>query len=425
MAKKFQRPKDTRDLLPADLATWQQVEEIARLTAEVYGYSEIRTPVFEPVELFARTIGASTDIVEKEMYAFETAGGDKFALRPEGTAGICRAYLEAGMHKSAPFQKFWYSGPMFRHDKPQKGRYRQFWQFGVEAFGSDDPLLDAEVVRVGAEIIEKAGIDDVSVKLSSIGCMEPDCRPAYREKLKAYFEGKKDELCGDCRRRLETNVLRIFDCKVPGCGEVASAAPKPLDNLCDECAAHFEAVKSGLDAREVIYDVDPMIVRGLDYYTRTVFEYFAEGVEGSQDALGGGGRYDGLIEILDGPHVPAIGLALGLDRIVGRCPVRESDGTKVHIISPSMNQAAQRRALVLSTMLRQRGIQAVMVFGNRSVKSQERVARKSGADFAVIWSPEQEERGVVKVKPLKGQGRQEEVREDELCDWIVQHSQKE
>ncbi|HYM84412.1 MAG TPA: histidine--tRNA ligase, partial [Candidatus Dormibacteraeota bacterium] len=309
-------PRGTRDLLPAERPTWTRVERLASDLAARYGYRAVETPLFEQTAVFERGVGQATDIVEKELFrlAQRSEDGESWALRPEETAGIVRAYVQHGMQTWPQPVKVTLVGPMYRYDRPQAGRYREFRQWDVEAIGDAGPAVDAEIVELGARFFREAGLDDVQVLLNSIG--DGECRPAYLEALVAYYRGRAGKLPDVERRRLETNPLRLLDSKDPAMATINASAPRITDRLCDACAAHFAAVREHLDALGVVYRIEPSLVRGLDYYTRTAFEYYRRGAEGQQQALGGGGRYDGLVELLGGRPTPGIGFAIGIDRVV-------------------------------------------------------------------------------------------------------------
>ena len=309
---KFQVPRGTRDILPSEAEIWQRLEASARCVFHRYNYREIRTPIFESTDLFTRSVGESTDIVRKELYTFQDRKGRSLTLRPEGTAPVVRSFLEHAM--ATPWAtRLYYMGPMFRYERPQAGRYRQFWQIGAELLGSASPIADAEMIDLFVSIIRDFGPETVTVQLNSLG--DATCRPVYRERLKSYFSDHRAELCGDCVERLQTNPLRILDCKVPSCRPIINNAPSVLDSLCPQCLDHFSEVKSALSSLGIVFEVDPKLVRGLDYYTRTVFEVHAPGL-GAQDAVGGGGRYDQLVKELGGPDTPAIGFSIGMERLV-------------------------------------------------------------------------------------------------------------
>ena len=356
------RPKGTQDVKPADVYKWHTVEQIAAETAECYGFKEIRFPTFENTKLFKRSVGDSTDVVQKEMYgvtAKSSANGkddDDFTLRPEGTAGAARAVLENGMLSDALPQKVYYNISCFRHEKPQAGRLREFHQFGAEMYGSASPAADAEMIAMVDAFLRRLGIKGIALNINSIGC--PKCRGEYHKALKSYFEGKKDELCGTCQERLEKNPMRILDCKSPICQGIAKDAPVILDYLCDDCKSHFEKLQKNLTAMNIEFTVNPKIVRGLDYYTKTVFEFVTTSI-GAQGTVCGGGRYDGLIEQLGGAPTPALGFAMGIERLI---MTMESQGCdfiepkKCALYIAAMDEAALEKAIVLTKTLRDDGI---------------------------------------------------------------------
>ena len=388
----FRAPRGTRDLLPADRAPFARLERIARDLALRYGYREMETPLFEQGAVFERGIGEVTDVVEKELFRVAPSRGEereRWALRPEATAGICRAYVEHGMQTWPQPVKLALLGPMFRYDRPQAGRYRQFWQWDVEAIGDAGPAVDAELIELGARFYREAGLADVEIHLNSIG--DPACRPAYVADLAAWFAGHVDALPELERRRLATNPLRLLDSKEPAMAALVAAAPKMTDRLCDACAAHFGAVRAHLDALGVTYRIEPALVRGLDYYTRTAFEFYRVGAEGQQQALGGGGRYDGLVALLGGRPTPGIGFALGLDRIVlalegaGAAPAEESNPIAV-VVGADPSDTAGR--LAVATRLRGAGLAVRADLSTRKLGRQLEAAVKEGAHFAVILGDE-------------------------------------
>ncbi|MDA8353034.1 MAG: histidine--tRNA ligase, partial [Firmicutes bacterium] len=309
---KFRIPRGTQDLLPGEVEKWQYVEEKAKELCRRYHFSEVRTPVFEQTSLFQRGVGETTDIVEKEMYTFEDRGGRSLTLRPEGTASVVRSFVENKLYADTPPTKLYYIGPMFRYERPQAGRQRQFHQFGVEVFGTEEPDVDAEIIDLGYRFYRATGLADVKVELNSVGC--PRCRPVHREALVEYLTPHKEELCKDCQSRLERNPMRILDCKNESCHRITEGAPKVIDFLCDHCGPHFDSVKEALELLEVPFHVNTRLVRGLDYYTQTAFEFVLEGKGGG--SLGGGGRYNGLVEEVGGPETPGIGFAVGLERVL-------------------------------------------------------------------------------------------------------------
>ena len=387
----FRAPRGTRDLLPAETPTWTRLERLGADLAARYGYRRIETPAFEVAAVFERGIGEVTDVVEKELYRIvpRTEESESWALRPEPTAGIARAYVQHGMHTWPQPVKVTETGPMFRYDRPQAGRFRQFYQFDVEAIGDAGPAIDAEIIELGARFYREAGLDGVEVMLNSIG--DPACRPAYIEELTAYYRGHRDDLPPLERKRLERNVLRLLDSKDPAMAAINARAPHITDRLCDACAAHFAAVRGHLDALGVRYRLEPVLVRGLDYYTRTAFEYYVHGREGQQQAIGGGGRYDGLIELLGGRPTPGIGFGIGLDRLVlalqesGRAAVPEPQPVAV-VVGADPDDTISR--LVVATELRATGLDVRADLGRRKLGKQLEAAARDDAHFAVILGDE-------------------------------------
>ena len=393
--------KGFHDILPEDIGRWHHIEDTAKSIFERYGYSEIRIPVLEFTEVFARSLGTSTDIVEKEMYTFTDRDGSSLTLRPEGTAGVVRAYVEDSMYTKSPQSKLYYTGMMFRHERPQKGRYRGFYQIGAELFGSDAPESDAELIAMIDGFFNSVNLGkSVTLELSSLG--DNECRPAYKEKLKEFFTAHRDDLCEDCKRRLDTNPLRILDCKQKGCIEVSKDAPKMLDHLCSSCKEHFARVKEGLDSIGIPYEINPKIVRGLDYYTRTVFEFTTDQL-GAQNAVAAGGRYDGLVKELGGPETPAVGFAMGLERIVLLHKEVTAQGfeRRVDFYIAYLGKEAQNAAFSLAYELRSSGARVDADYGGKSLKSQMKRADKSGARYTVIIGEEELNRGIVKVRDMK------------------------
>lgn len=408
------RPKGTQDVKPADVYKWHTVEQIAAETAECYGFKEIRFPTFENTKLFKRSVGDSTDVVQKEMYgvtAKSSANGkddDDFTLRPEGTAGAARAVLENGMLSDALPQKVYYNISCFRHEKPQAGRLREFHQFGAEMYGSASPAADAEMIAMVDAFLRRLGIKGIALNINSIGC--PKCRGEYHKALKSYFEGRKDELCGTCRERLEKNPMRILDCKSPICQDIAKDAPVILDYLCDGCKSHFEKLQKNLTAMNIEFTVNPKIVRGLDYYTKTVFEFVTTSI-GAQGTVCGGGRYDGLIEQLGGAPTPALGFAMGIERLI---MTMESQGCdfiepkKCALYIAAMDEAALEKAIVLTKTLRDDGIWAEYDLAGRGLKAQMKYANKLGADFSMVLGSNEIESGKANLKNMET-GEQTEI----------------
>jgi histidyl-tRNA synthetase len=415
----FRAPRGTRDLLPDERAAFRRLETIAADLARRYGYREVETPMFEDAAVFERGVGTATDVVEKELFriARRTEEGESWVLRPEPTAGIVRAYIEHGLQTWPQPVKLTMTGPMFRHDRPQAGRFRQFWQFDIEAIGDPGPAIDAEIIELGRTFYRLAGLDGVEILLNSIG--DGACRPAYIEALVAYFEPHAQSLPVLERDRLRRNPLRLLDSKDPGLAELNAAAPRITDHLCEPCAAHFAAVREHLDALGIGYRLEPGLVRGLDYYTRTAFEFFIPGRQGGQQALGGGGRYDGLVELLGGRPTPGIGLGLGLDRIVlalrdagGAASAEAGDATPVAVVVGADPGATAVR-LKVATDLRAAGIAARADLSRRKLAKQFESAAKDRAHFVVIIGDELAD-GNVQLKDLEA-GSQQLVGLDDLA----------
>lgn len=376
--------KGTKDVLPNDVHKNQYIEATALGVAEQFGYKEIRTPVFEHTELFQRGVGDTTDVVQKEMYTFDDKGGRSITLRPEGTAGAVRSYLENGLCNETLPQKVCYITSCYRYEKPQAGRLREFHQFGVECFGTSSPLADAEIIALAKSIFDNLEVKDLSLEINSIGC--PTCRAEYHKALKKYFEDKKDQLCDTCKDRLDRNPMRILDCKSPVCSEIAKDAPVVIDYLCDECKEHFEKVQQYLNAQNIEYKINPKIVRGLDYYTKTVFEFVSNSI-GAQGTVCGGGRYDGLVEELGGQHTASLGFGMGLERLMmlmeaQNCPFPEPNKADLFIVA--MGDKATLKALEISKDMRAEGFGCLMDLNQRSVRAQMKYANKLGAKFNLV-----------------------------------------
>ncbi|WP_294834911.1 histidine--tRNA ligase [uncultured Eubacterium sp.] len=376
--------KGTKDVLPSEVYKNQYIEATCLTVAENFGYKEMRTPVFEHTELFQRGVGDTTDVVQKEMYTFDDKGGRSITLRPEGTAGAARAFLENGLSNEALPQKICYLTSCYRYEKPQAGRLREFHQFGIECFGATSPLADAEMIALAKQIFDELGVKDLHLELNSIGC--PTCRAEYHKALKEYFASRVDELCDTCRDRLDRNPMRILDCKSPVCSEIAKDAPVVLDYLCDECKEHFEKTKSYLDAMNIEYIVNPQIVRGLDYYTKTVFEFVADSI-GAQGTVCGGGRYDGLIEELGGQRTPSLGFAMGLERLqlvmeAQGCEFPEPSRPDLFIVA--MGDKATLKAVEIAKDMRDEGYSVVYDLNGRSLRAQMKYADKINAKYNVV-----------------------------------------
>ena len=411
----LRHPPGTFDVLPADSKPWEGLVATFAGVVEAAGYGLIVTPTFEDISVFQR-VGESTDIVRKEMYDFEDKGGRHVALRPEMTASVARAYIQ---HRPPVPWKAWYGGSNFRYERAQAGRYREFHQVGIEAFGSADPDLDVEVVALGWEFYAALGITRLELLLNSLG--DANCRPQYRQLLLEYLQRHRDELCDEHRERLEDNPLRVLDCKKPQCRAVTSGAPRQVDHLCDACAAHFARVRRGLEQLGVPYTIDPLLVRGLDYYTRTTFEYAGLALESAQNALGGGGRYDGLVAELGGPDTPGVGFALGVERILlaveaegGTARLSRDQGIDVFVVDFAGGETARD----LTAALRAAGVRSDRAFDSRSPKAQFKAADRSGARLALVVGPDEAAGGKVGIKDLKGDGDQETVDLDGVVDEV-------
>ncbi|WP_347487707.1 histidine--tRNA ligase [Desulfoscipio sp. XC116] len=406
------RPRGTADILPGQTENWQYIENVAARVCREYGYREIRTPIFEHTELFIRGVGESTDIVEKEMYTFRDRGERSITLRPEGTASVVRAYLEDKLHAGPQPVKTYYIGPMFRYDRPQAGRLRQFHQFGIEVFGAQQPAADAEVMALAMDFYGRLGLDDLELHINSLGC--PECRAVVREKLQQYFQPVLNELCTNCQDRFTRNPLRILDCKASRCAELAREAPTTADCLCPDCRAHFEKVRQHMQDLGIPYILDKRLVRGLDYYTHTAFEIMAPGI-GAQSSIGGGGRYNGLVEACGGPPTPGIGFALGLERILLALEQRgKLPDIKVGpvVFLAAIGDRAIREGFSLLARLRAAGIAADMDYQGRSLKAQMKYAGKMGVRYAVIIGENELQKGSVVLRDMIA-GSQREISKDE------------
>lgn len=396
----FQAPRGTQDILPEDEPYWRFLEDHIRDLAALYGFRYLSTPIFEDTNLFVRGVGEVTDIVEKEMYSFADKGNDHLTLRPEFTAGVVRAYLEHGMHVQPQPVKLYSLGPIFRYDRPQAGRYRQFTQVNFESIGEIDPAVDAEVIALSLAFYRAVGVSGVTMQLNSIGC--PQCRPAYVAALKAYYAPQADQLCGDCRARLSRNPLRLLDCKVPGCQPLADAAPKTTQHLCPECQDHFARLRAYLDIMGIAYTLNPRLVRGLDYYTKTTFEFWPARA-GSQSSLGGGGRYDGLAQAIGGRPTPGIGVALGMERVIlelksQQVAIPALPGPDACIVT--MNEETRRVGVRLLADLRAEGIRVVMTFGQRSVKAQMKQAASLNVHYVLLLGEDEVKSGTVTLRDM-------------------------
>lgn len=397
MANKFTRPQGTEDVTPKQIYKWHTVEKIARETAEAFGYQEIRVPTFEQTALFQRSVGETTDVVQKEMYTV-VARETEFTLRPEGTAGTIRAMLQNGMLNDALPQKAFYILSCFRHERPQAGRLREFHQFGLEMAGSASPAADAEIISLAKQVLDRVGLKGIALNINSIGC--PTCRAGYHQALRAYFADREAELCDTCRTRLEKNPMRILDCKSPICSEIAKGAPVILDYLCQECSDHFTLLQSYLKNLNIDFTINPKIVRGLDYYTKTVFEFVTTEI-GAQGTICGGGRYDGLIEQLGGAPTPAMGFAMGLERLIltmekQGCAFQEPTSCDLYLAP--MDPESVAPAMQLAQSLREMGYQAEYDLMNRGLKAQMKFANKIGAKFVIVLGENERTTKEAKIK---------------------------
>jgi histidyl-tRNA synthetase len=423
VASKFQVPRGTRDILPGESERWDRLESGTRDIMSRYGYREVRTPVFEATDLFVRSVGEATDIVRKELYTFEDRKGRSLTLRPEGTAPLVRAYLEHSLGQADPLTRLYYIGPMFRYERPQAGRYRQFWQIGAELLGPAAPAADVEMIDLFFWILRAAGLEEITVHLNSLG--DATCRPIYRERLLEYFTAHSGELCTECRERLKTNPLRILDCKVPSCQPVIQGAPSVLDTLCDACREHFDAVRAGLTAIGIAHETAPRLVRGLDYYTRTVFEAYASQL-GAQNAVGGGGRYDDLVRDFGGPATPAIGFSVGMERLLiatGPLDIGAPARPDVCVIArdPSATWEALKFARSLRGLSRYDANEPLRVMldpGGRSASAQLKWASKIGARYAVFVPPDPDGHPVRDMEAGKDEAKQKSA--ESLRGWLLE-----
>ena len=402
----YKAPRGTTDLLPEEQKHWRYIEARAVELCGRYGVSRLDTPVFEDSGLFVRSVGAGTDIVEKEMYTFEDRGGDSVTLRPEGTAPVCRAYLEHGMHNQSQPVRLYYFCPVFRYERPQAGRFREHHQFGVEVLGDPDPSVDVEVIEMAWQLMSSLGLNGLSLLVNSIGDVR--CRPAYIEELKGYYSEEKDKLCQDCRTRLEHNPLRLLDCKQPSCRVLGEGAPRSVDHLCEECGEHWQSLQRYLDLVSLPYRLEHRLVRGLDYYTRTVFEIQPE-QEGGQSTICGGGRYDALMEQLGGRPTPGIGFAAGMERMVlnlkrQEVDVPEEPGPSYMVVSTG--HGARETAVRIATEMRKTGVGSVLGNAARSLKGQLRQANAMGFRYVVIVGEEELQRGEVTLRDMVEGGQE-------------------
>ncbi len=417
---KVQSIRGTHDILPGSVELWQQIEQGARDLFALYGYAEIRTPVLEETELFARSIGVETDIVRKEMYTIEDSKGKSITLRPEGTAPVVRSYIENGLHTEASLAKLYYTGPMFRHERPQKGRYRQFHQIGAEVLGSDNPAIEAEVIEMLFRLLQQLGLQDFTLLINSVG--DAACRPAYVNKLREELRAHADELCEECRRRTETNPLRVLDCKFPSCQPVIERLPAISDWLCGDCKEHFSLFRKYLDIQGITAELAPRLVRGLDYYVRTTFEIVSGRLGPTQNALVGGGRYDGLSELIGGPPTKGFGFALGMERLVLLLSGRSELGAPYQAPAPEivlvhLDTASFEHNLKLAGELRKAGIFAYIDFEGKSVKSQMRQANRARARFTCVVGESELQTGQFILKRMSD-GTQATLPRNEIGEYL-------
>ncbi len=394
---KYKTLKGLQDIIPPDISIWQHIEAKARDIFRSYGYREIRLPIIESTDIFIRSIGETSDIVEKEMYTFNDKGNRSITLRPEGTASFVRAYVQHHLYNEPAPQKYYYMGPMFRYERPQANRYRQFYQIGAEAMGIEDPALDAEIVSMLSSILSTIGLEGLNFEVTSIGCS--NCRPNYQKALKEHLGGKIEKFCSDCQRRFDTNPLRILDCKVPSCIESKQGSPAVVEHLCEECSGHFEKVKQHLNKLKVPHTINPNLVRGLDYYTKTAFEVSSENL-GSQSAVAAGGRYDGMVKEFGGPATPGIGFAIGMERIIPL--IKDSIDTQEgpDLLFCLLDESSSDRVMLITEELRKAGIWTEMNYEKASLKSQMRRANRINARKVVIIGEDEVTNNSVSIKDM-------------------------
>jgi len=413
---RIQAIRGVKDIMPDEIEKWRWVENKANQVFTRYGFKEIRLPIFEKTKLFSRGIGETTDIVEKEMYTFEDRGGEKVTLRPEGTASVVRAFIEHKMYTKQTVQKYYYLGPMFRYERPQAGRFRQFYQIGVEAMGSHNPSIDAEVMIMLMEFFTVLGLNQIELQINSLGCNK--CRPEYRETLKKSITNHLADLCENCNKRYQKNPLRVLDCKVERDIEIASGLPKITDHICNECKCHFEKVQTLLHEAQIPYNINPSLVRGLDYYTHTAFEVTSRDL-GAQNAISGGGRYNTLVEEFEGPPTPCFGFALGLERLISLVPFdkMESIETNPDVFVVSLGEEAKLKVFSLVHQLRSGGISVERDYNEGSIKSQMRKANRSASSFALIIGENEIKSGTYQLKNMKD-GKQSNITAESCVEEI-------
>ncbi|HHV65844.1 MAG TPA: histidine--tRNA ligase [Peptococcaceae bacterium] len=416
----IQRPKGTQDIIGKTALKWQYLENEIRKICSEYGYQEIRTPIFEATELFQRGVGETTDIVNKEMYTFLDKGQRSITLRPEGTASVCRAYVENKLYAQAQPLKLYYLGPMFRYENTQAGRFRQFHQFGAEVLGGEDPLVDAEVIHLIWEFFQRLGLKGLEVHLNSVGC--PNCRSEHRIQLQNYLQRRKADLCEDCQTRFERNPMRILDCKNKRCQSLTSGVPTTLDTLCNDCQEHFSQLQSYLKIVGIQYKINPKLVRGLDYYQRTAFEVLAEGI-GAQNAICGGGRYDGLVKEIGGPPTPGIGFAMGMERLLAVLDMQKVEidlETEEKVLIAALGDKARQEGFKLSGELRRNGIPVLMDLLGRGLKNQMKYADREGVRYVLIIGDEELAKDIIIVRDMK-LGDQKEVPKETIKQYLLQN----
>ena len=413
---RIQAIRGVKDIMPDEIEKWRWVENKANQVFTRYGFKEIRLPIFEKTKLFSRGIGETTDIVEKEMYTFEDRGGEKVTLRPEGTASVVRAFIEHKMYTKQTVQKYYYLGPMFRYERPQAGRFRQFYQIGVEAMGSHNPSIDAEVMIMLMEFFTVLGLNQIELQINSLGCNK--CRPEYRETLKKSITNHLADLCENCNKRYQKNPLRVLDCKVERDIEIASGLPKITDHICNECKCHFDKVQTLLHETQIPYNINPSLVRGLDYYTHTAFEVTSRDL-GAQNAISGGGRYNTLVEEFEGPPTPCFGFALGLERLISLVPFdkMESIETNPDVFVVSLGEEAKLKVFSLVHQLRSGGISVERDYNEGSIKSQMRKANRSASSFALIIGENEIKSGTYQLKNMKD-GKQSNITAESCVEEI-------
>ena len=412
-----QKPKGTKDVTPEESYIWQYIEEKARNIARTFGYREIRTPVFEHTELFLRGVGDTSDVVQKEMYTFSDKAGRSITLKPEGTAGAARSYIEEGMNSLPQPVKMYYLTPVFRYENTSKGRLREHHQFGIESFGAKMPTMDAEVICLAIELLKSLGLKGLSVNLNSIGCEK--CRPQYQQKLKEYLQTHYDDLCDTCKGRFEKNPMRILDCKTESCKRIVANAPVPIDYLCEECQTHMDQLKALLSAAEIPYAIDPMIVRGLDYYTKTVFEIIAD--IGGNITICGGGRYDNLIAELEGPPTCGVGFGMGLERLIMLLSQEDklpAETSRCDVLVAFAGEGTAPAAFALAQKLRQCGIKTELEHNGRSFKAQFKSADRLNAAYTVVIGTRELETGIYTVKNMR-ESAENPVKAELVCDYIM------